>query len=96
MSNKPKAVVFDCAELRLMAEQLGIRKIDLNDLGGRIHFNAKPSIDPFTVIQLIQKNPKTYAMEGSDKIRIHTKTETGEQRALFLRALLAVLGAKPR
>jgi transcription-repair coupling factor (superfamily II helicase) len=88
--------LFDCAELRLMAEQLGIRKIDLNDQGGRIHFNAKPNIDPFSVIQLIQKNPKTYAMEGSDKIRIHTKTETGEQRALFLRALLGLLGAKPR
>ena len=88
--------LFDCAELRLMAEQLGIRKIDLNDLGGRIHFNAKPNIDPFSVIQLIQKNPKTYAMEGSDKIRIHTKTETGEQRAVFLRALLGVLGAKLR
>ncbi len=74
-----------------MAEQLGIRKIDLNDQGGRIHFNAKPNIDPFTVIQLIQKNPKTYAMEGSDKIRITTKTETGEQRALFLRALLGCI-----
>ena len=88
--------LFDCAELRQMAERLGIRKIDLNDQGGRIHFNAKPNIDPFTVIQLIQKNPGTYAMEGSDKIRITTKTESGEQRVLFLRALLAVLGAKPR
>jgi transcription-repair coupling factor (superfamily II helicase) len=88
--------LFDCAELRQLAEQIGIRKIDLNDQGGRIHFNPKPAIDPFTVIQLIQKNPRTFAMEGSDKLRIHTKTENGEQRALFLRALLKSLGATSR
>ena len=86
--------LFDCAEIRLMAEQLGIKQIDMSDAGGRINFNAKPSIDPFTVIQLIQKNPKTYAMQGSDKLKINNKTETGEQRALFIRALLTLLGAK--
>ena len=86
--------LFACAELRLMAEQIGIKKIDLHDSGGRISFNAKPNIDPFTIIQLIQKNPKVYAMEGPDKLKILNKTETGEQRAIFMRALLTLLGAK--
>mgnify|MGYP003442673154 FL=1 len=86
--------LFACAELRLMAEQIGIKKIDLHDTGERISFSAKPNIDPFTIIQLIQKNPKVYAMEGPDKLKILNKTENGEQRAIFMRALLTLLGAK--
>jgi transcription-repair coupling factor (superfamily II helicase) len=89
----PTKHLFDCAELRLSAERLGISKIDLHDQGGMIGFVAKPAIDPFTVIQLIQGNPKTYTMQGSDRLKISNKTETGEQRAMFLRALLARLGA---
>ncbi|MBP7370128.1 MAG: transcription-repair coupling factor, partial [Arenimonas sp.] len=92
---QPTQQLFACAELRLMAEQIGIKKIDLHDTGGRISFSAKPNIDPYTIIQLIQKSPKVYAMEGPDKLKIQNKTETGEQRALFLRALLMLLGAKP-
>jgi transcription-repair coupling factor (superfamily II helicase) len=86
--------LFACAELRLMAEQIGIKKIDLHDAGGRISFSAKPNIDPFSIIQLIQKNPKVYAMQGPDKLKIVNKTETGEQRVFFIRALLTLLGAK--
>ncbi len=86
--------LFECAELRLMAEQIGISKIDLNDNGGTLAFTAKPDIDPFTVIQLIQRQPRTYAMQGSDKLKISNKTENGEQRAMFLRALLGQLGAR--
>ena len=85
--------LFDCAELRLSAERLGISKIDMHDQGGMIGFVAKPAIDPFSVIQLIQATPKTYAMQGSDRLKISNKTENGEQRAMFLRALLTRLGA---
>lgn len=88
--------LFDCAELRLSAERLGIVKIDLSDAGGVIAFAAKPAVDPFTVIQLIQSNPKTYAMQGSDRLKISNKSESGEQRAMFLRGLLAKLGSSPR
>jgi transcription-repair coupling factor (superfamily II helicase) len=85
--------LFACADLRLMAEQIGIQRIDLHDNGGYLAFTTKPTIDPMTVIQLIQRNPKTYAMQGSDRLKITNKTEDGDQRAMFLRALLAQLGA---
>jgi transcription-repair coupling factor (superfamily II helicase) len=85
--------LFACAELRLMAEQLGIHHIDLHDGGGHMAFTAKPAIDPMSVIQLIQRNPRTYAMQGSDRLKITNKTEDGAQRALFMRALLKQFGA---
>lgn len=86
--------LFACAELRLMAEQIGIQRIDLHDNGGYLAFTAKPAIDPMTVVQLIQRNPRTYTMQGSDRLKITNKTEDGSQRALFLRALLSQLGAR--
>ena len=89
---EPEALT--AAKMRLMAEQIGIQRIDLHDGGGYLAFTAKPAIDPMTVIQLIQRNPRTYAMQGSDRLKITNKTESGEQRALFLRALLTQLGAR--
>ena len=88
--------LFDCAELRLLAEPLGISKIDMSDHGGIIAFVAKPAIDPLTVIRLIQSQPNTYAMHGAERLKISNRTETGEQRAMFLRGLLAKLGSAPR
>ena len=86
--------LFECAELRLMAESLGILKIDLHDGGGMLLFNNKPHIDPFSMVQLIQRQPNTYALQGAERLKISNKTENGEQRALFLRALLGQLGAR--
>ncbi len=60
-------------ELKLKANPLGIKKIDLSTKGGRILFNAQPNIDPMKMIQLIQKEPKSYKLDGENKLRI-TKT----------------------
>ena len=67
--------------------------IALHDQGVVLIFLAKPAVDPFPVIQLLQSTPKPYAMQGSDRLKISNKTETGEQRAMFLRALLTRLGS---
>ena len=66
----PAKHLFAIAELKLRATALGIRKLDLGENGGRIVFEAQPQIDPMSVIQMIQKQPKLYAMEGPDKLKI--------------------------
>jgi transcription-repair coupling factor (superfamily II helicase) len=86
--------LFECAELRFMAQQLGILKIDMHDGGGVLVFGNKPNIDPFSIVQLIQRQPNTYSLQGAERLKINNKTETGQQRALFLRALLGQLGAR--
>jgi transcription-repair coupling factor (superfamily II helicase) len=86
--------LFECAELRLMAQELGIVKIDMHDAGGVLVFGNKPNIDPFSIVQLIQRQPSTYSLQGAERLKITNKTETGQQRALFLRALLGQLGAR--
>ncbi|WP_313248710.1 transcription-repair coupling factor [Stenotrophomonas indicatrix] len=86
--------LFAIAELKLQASSLGIRKLDLGENGGRIVFESKPNIDPMAVIQLIQKQPNLYAMDGPDKLRIKHPLPLPEDRFNAARALLLTLALR--
>ena len=83
--------LFAVAELKLQCNALGIRKLELGESGGRIVFEAKPSIDPMAVIQMIQKQPKLYMMDGPDKLRIKVPLPLPEDRFNAAKALLTTL-----
>lgn len=87
----PAKYLFATAELKLAANALGIRKLELGEHGGRIVFESKPNIDPMAVIQLIQKQPKLYAMDGPDKLRIKVPLPDAPDRFNAAKALLATL-----
>ncbi|WP_445513997.1 transcription-repair coupling factor [Stenotrophomonas sp. 3(2025)] len=86
--------LFAIAELKLQANTLGIRKLDLGENGGRIVFESKPNIDPMAVIQLIQKQPNLYAMDGPDKLRVKHPLPLPEDRFNAARALLLTLALR--
>ncbi|WP_447939106.1 transcription-repair coupling factor [Pseudoxanthomonas mexicana] len=87
----PAKYLFATAELKLAANDLGIRKLELGEHGGRIVFESKPNIDPMAVIQLIQKQPKLYTMDGPDKLRIKVPLPDAPDRFNAAKALLATL-----
>jgi len=87
--------LFNVAELKLDATDLGIRKLELGPTGGRVQFDAKPKVDPMTVIQLIQKQPQHYAMDGPDKLRLKLPLPDAQARIQAARALLTVLRPTP-
>jgi len=88
---EPAKHLFATAELRHEAERLGIRKLDLGPNGGRVQFESKPRVDPMTVIQLIQKQPRHYAMDGPDKLRVKLELPDAAARVQAARGLLAAL-----
>ncbi|HSX63974.1 MAG TPA: TRCF domain-containing protein, partial [Pseudoxanthomonas sp.] len=88
----PAKYLFAIAELKLTATSLGIRKLELGENGGRIIFEAKPDIDPMAVIQLIQKQPRLYSMDGPDKLRIKLPLPEAPDRFSAARGLLTTLG----
>ncbi|MDR7069048.1 transcription-repair coupling factor (superfamily II helicase) [Pseudoxanthomonas japonensis] len=87
----PAKYLFATAELKLAANALGIRKLELGEHGGRIVFEAKPNIDSMAVIQLIQKQPKLYTMDGPDKLRIKVPLPDAPDRFNAAKALLTTL-----
>jgi transcription-repair coupling factor (superfamily II helicase) len=92
----PDAVkhLFAVAELKLQANTLGIRKLELGENGGRIVFESKPNIDPMTIIQMIQKQPKLYAMDGPDKLKVKLPLPEAADRFNAARGLLAALSPR--
>jgi len=87
----PVKHLFATAELKLSADALGIRKLELGENGGRIVFDAKPKVDPMTVIQMIQKQPRIYVMDGPDKLRIKLPLPDPADRFNAAKGLLAAL-----
>jgi transcription-repair coupling factor (superfamily II helicase) len=87
----PVKYLFATAELKLSADALGIRKLELGENGGRIVFDARPQVDPMTVIQMIQKQPRIYVMDGPDKLRIKLPLPEPADRFNAAKGLLAAL-----
>jgi transcription-repair coupling factor (superfamily II helicase) len=86
--------LFAVTSLKLRATALGIRKIDLGEHGGRIIFVPQPDIDPLVIIQLIQSQPRVYALDGQDKLRVKMELPGASERLRSARELLDVLGRK--
>jgi transcription-repair coupling factor (superfamily II helicase) len=83
--------MFAVAELKLRATELGIRKLDLGESGGRVHFVEKPNVDPMAIIRLIQGQPKLYKMEGPDKLRMTLDLPDASSRVLAAKGILTAL-----
>lgn len=80
--------LFQIAELKLRVNPLGIRKIDLGQHGGRLHFNKQNNVDPMKIINLIQSNPFTYKLDGQDKLRINEELPEPADRFTILNQLI--------
>ena len=93
---QPTKNLFAIASLKLRADALGIRKLDLGAVGGRITFRAKPEIDPATIIRLIQQKPRTYKLDGQDKLRIAMELPEPAERLHTAGELLETLSARSK
>ncbi|MBJ6609127.1 MAG: transcription-repair coupling factor [Candidatus Thiothrix moscowensis] len=77
---EPTKTLFSVTRVKLLAQELGIRKLDMHAKGGRIIFDDKPNIDPMKVITLIQKRPWVFKLDGQDKLRFEIELPTVEER----------------
>ncbi len=84
----PAKQLIKVAELKLVAKQLGITKIDMTSVGGSIEFRENTPVDPGFIIQLVQTQSDTFRFEGSQKLRLVKKTETAEERLKLIEKVL--------
>jgi transcription-repair coupling factor (superfamily II helicase) len=61
--------LFRCAQLKLRAAGLGIRKIDAGATSGYVVFDEQNKVDPKRVLKLMQGRPKEYRLDGPLKLR---------------------------
>jgi transcription-repair coupling factor (superfamily II helicase) len=91
---EPTQRLFQITSLKLKASPLGIRKIEANNKGGRIDFEAKPNIDPMTIIQLIQRQPHRYKLAGPQRLTFSWEHEKPEEKITGIEKLIKTLENK--
>ena len=61
--------LLDIAALRLVAQKLGVRKVEASDNGGYVEFAEKNKVDPLWLIGLLQKEPKHWRLDGPTRLK---------------------------
>ena len=86
----PAKILIETHRIRLLANQLGIIKIDSSSSATTLQFDAKPQVDPAKIIQLIQKE-KDMRLLGPSKLRIDREIAETLARIQFLKQLISQL-----
>ena len=90
---EPAKTLFSVTRVKLIAQALGVKKLDLNAKGGRIIFDKEPNIDPMKVITLIQKRPWMFKLDGQDKLRFEVELPTVDEREEWVVKLMGEIAA---
>ena len=83
--------LIDTHRLRLIAEKLGVKKIDASAEVITIQFVPDPPFETTRLIQLMQRS-KTMRLAGPERLRIEEKTASLEARLQRLREVFKALG----
>ena len=75
----PVQNLFRITSVRLGAEGLGIRRIDIGRRGGRIDFHSHPDVDPSTIVELIRTAPY-YSLDRGEKLKIAKEFHDAEEK----------------
>src|SRR5690606_17841923 len=92
---EPAKRLFQVTAVRLKLQQLGIRRMDLGESGGRVEYGTATTADPLAVVQLVQREPNTYRLEGATLLRVSRTMKTFNDRLEFAERLLGRLAPAP-
>jgi transcription-repair coupling factor (superfamily II helicase) len=91
---EPVKNLFRVTTLRLHAESLGIKKLDAGERGGKIEFNQDTTIDPGSIVKLVQSEPHRYKLATANQLIFDDKMEQIDTRFTKVELLLKRLNDK--
>ena len=83
--------LFRITDIKLDAEPMGVRKIEIGTLDGRILFGDEPDINTQKLVELIQLHPQRYRFEGGNKLRFSGEFGQAEDRFSAITEILSLL-----
>ena len=89
----PDAVknLFRITAFKLQAQKLGIVKIEASSISGKIEFDEKPNVDPMTIIQMVQRQPQNYQLDGANKLKFIDDMPSAAERLERVQKMLDAL-----
>jgi len=88
---EPVKHLFRITRLKIMAQQLGISRLDAGSESGRIEFAQHTRIDPRVLVKLVQTRPQHYGLEGGNRLKFTLDMHSSEQRFQAVERLLQQL-----
>lgn len=88
---EPVRHLFTAARLRLWAKVMGIKRLEIGPLGGRIDFTEQPDIKIDEFLTMIQKESHTYDLPSPNRLRIKGQYENYEDRLSLAKEVLSRL-----
>ncbi|MEE9452146.1 MAG: TRCF domain-containing protein, partial [Gammaproteobacteria bacterium] len=88
---QPVKILFQVTTLKLQAQPLGIKKIEVNDKHGRIEFIENPNINVDKLLKLVNDDPQHYQFAGSSILRFQSQMTETDMRLSKVKALLQQL-----
>ncbi|MGN2241902.1 transcription-repair coupling factor [Frateuria sp. GZRR33] len=91
---EPTARLFALARLRLMAQPLGIARVDMDHHGGVVVFGRGTTVDAAALDRLIEAQPEVYAREDEDRLAVTLDLAEPADAMRAAEELLVRLGAR--
>ena len=84
--------LFEVAELRQKARTLGVSRINFGETGGHFEFTEETTANPMALLELIQKQPSDYKLQGPRKLRLMFDEASADERIRICHGILDKLG----
>ena len=89
----PVKTLFAITRLKLLAQGLGVSKVQAGAETGTMRFAERSRVDPTTLIHLVQKDSEHYRLDGAYKLKFWWRADSPTERIDALEKLLRRLGA---
>jgi transcription-repair coupling factor (superfamily II helicase) len=75
--------LFQVTGLKIIAQTLGIIKLDLGEERGKLEFSKTTKVDPMEIVKLVQQESQTFKLDGASTLRIEKDLGEFTQRIEF-------------
>ena len=97
-SSKGTLLVVNRGEIAIRicraAAHLGIKKLSATETGGKIEFDQETTVDPTSIVELVQSEPHRYRLGTANQLIVDEKMEKPEARFSKIERLLERLENK--
>jgi len=87
--------LFRITAIRLHANPLGIRRLELSASGGLVEFTPTTTADPAALVRMLESEPSRYKLDRQQRLRIHVELDEPEQRFKFADVLIDMFSSPP-
>ncbi len=91
---EPTKNLVRVTQLKLIAQAIGVAKLEAGSNAGRIEFSEETRVDPMTIVKLVQTRPQIYQLAGANQLKFKQDMLDGETRLKVVAELLEHLTPK--